>query len=315
MTARRGAALLTAMAMLVLIATVALDQAIAAKARRRIVAAGVDRTALDAAATGGIEHARALLQEMLQVGAMQSLRDATRVIDAWTAADGLVLVSEPSSALRYRVSVSDIGARLNLNAATPDQLRILLLALDVDARRADHLAQSISDWRDADRLRRVNGAEREDYLRDGRAILPDDGPFVSVGGLRFVFGMNDSLYRIAAPHLTVLGSGRVNINAAQRPVLLTLPGMTNEAVAHLLSERRQGRQVRDLYRFAEALSPTARALLRTAMPVLQASTVLEAREMSIASESWRVGGAAHLHIDAVVSRDDEGRVVWRRVSP
>ena len=315
MRTRPGVALFTALALLVLISGAAIELTAAAKPRRITVAAVLDRAALDAAATAGIEHARAELSRITRVGALQSLRDPTRVLDAWTAAEGMVVAFSLGDDLEYRVVLRDAGARLNLNAASEDQLRQLFVALRIDARRADRLAQAIADWRDGDQLRRANGAERNDYLRDGRAMLPDDGPFANVAMLRFVMGMNDSLYRLVLPYVSTLGSGRVDVNAAARPVLIGLPGMTEESIGALLRYRQHGRRVTDLSRFADELSPSARQRLRAAMQELQAMTVVEPREIHVASESWRRGTVTRVHVDAIISRDDEGRVVWRRVSP
>jgi len=315
MRAQRGVALMMSLALLVLISVAALDWSATARPRRLEVAAIIDRAELDAVATGGIEAARAQLSQLLRVGPMRSVRDPTRVLDAWSAADGTAFHSDAAGELQYRVEMHDAGARLNLNAASEDQFRKLLLAFRLDARRADRLAQALADWRDGDRLRRTNGAERDDYLRADRAVLPDDGPFESVSVLRFVMGMTDSLYVLLRSHVTVLGSGRINLNAAERPVLLTLPGMTEETVALLLRYRGQGRRVTDLNRFADELSPSGRSLLRSALPMLQAAAVLDTREIHVASDAWRRGGYVRVRIDGIVSRDDEGRVTWRRVGP
>ena len=315
MSARRGAALLVAVGMLVLICTASFDLTIAARPQRLSVANIAERAQLAAAATAGVEHARARLLQWLQVGEMQSVREPQRTMDPWSAAAGTVFGSELDGQLQYRVELTDAGVQLSLNAAREDQLRTLLLSLGIDARRADRLAQAIADWRDSDQLRRLNGAEQLDYLRDGRAMLPDDGPFAAVGAIRFVLGMNDSLYRLVAPQLTVFGSGRVDINAAPRPVLLTLAGMSEEAVSSLLHDRQRGRRVTDLNRFADQLSSGARQRLRDNLAALQGATVLQAREIHVVSEAWRTGSNSRLRIDAIISRDDEGRVVWRRVSP
>ena len=315
MSARRGAALLVAVGMLILICTASFELTIAARPNRLSVANVAERAQLTAAATAGVEHARARLLQWLQVGEMQSVRERQRTIDAWSAADGTAFGSAIGEELQYRVELHDAGLQLPLNSASEDQLRMLLLSLGIDARRADRLAQAIADWRDSDQLRRLNGAEQPDYLREGRAMLPDDGPFAVTGAIRFVAGMSDSLYRLVAPQLTVFGSGRVDINAATRPVLLTLAGMSEEAVSRLLHNRQRGRRVTDLNRFAEELSPAARQRLRASLPALQAMTVLEAREIHVVSEAWRTGSNNRLRIDAIISREDEGRVVWRRVSP
>ena len=146
-------------------------------------------------------------------------------------------------------------------------------------------------------------------------VLPDDGPFANEAMIRFVMGVDDSLERLVRPYLTTFGSGRIDLNAAGRPVLLTIPGMTEEAVSVVLRHREQRQPVTDLSRFADELSPGARQQLRAALPALQAMVVLETREMHVISEATRPASSARVRVDAIVSRDDEGRVVWRRVSP
>ena len=203
MTSRRGVALLTALAMIVLISIAALERSAAARPQRLSVAAVADRAVLEAVATGGLEHARARLLELLAAGPMRSVRDPSRALGAWLPAEGMVL-SDDSGELQYRVEVHDAGARLNLNAASQEQFRKLLLALRVDTRRADHLAAAFADWRDVDQLRRANGAEQPEYVEAGSAMLPDDGPFTNVGMLRFVIGMNDSLAALPRRHASLL---------------------------------------------------------------------------------------------------------------
>ena len=314
MRARGGFALLTALALLVMITVAALERTAIAKPRRLAMAGVVDHAVLGALAIGGVEHAREQLMQQTPLGPMQLRRTPANSFDRWSAAEGTVLTGSTGE-LRYRVELHDAGARLNINAATEDQMRKLLLALRVDARRADQVAQAFADWLDPDQLRRTNGAERSDYLRDGRMVLPDDGPFESVAMLRFVMGVDDSLDRLLRPYVTTFGSGRIDINAAARPVLLTIPGMTEEAVSLVLRYRQQGRSVTDLFRFADELSGGAREQLRAALPVLQKTVVLEPREMHVLSVATRPASSARVRVDAIISRDDEGRVVWRRVSP
>jgi hypothetical protein len=91
--------------------------------------------------------------------------------------------------------------------------------------------------------------------------------------------------------------------------------MTEESVSLLLRERAAGRRVTDLARFIDALSPGARQQMRTAMPVLRSIVALETREIQVTSEAWQPGGATRVRVDAIISRDAEGRVIWRRVSP
>lgn len=307
--APRGFALMAALALLVLTSVVALELSTTARPPRLARATIAEQRAAIEAAVAGVEYARAIL---LGARADSGVRLGA---DAWSGRVGMTVGPNALGGLRYRIELHDANARLHINTATADQLRRLLLALHLDARQADRLAQAIADWRDADRMTRLNGAERAEYLRAGRVMLPDDAPFASVSTLRLVVGMTDSLYAAVRPHVTVIGSGRVNLNEADRPVLLALPGMTEESASLLLRERRAERRITSLVRFGDRLSSSARERWREAMPQLAALTVLETREMLVDVDAWRPDSPTRVHLDAIVSRDADGAVVWRRFSP
>lgn len=314
-TPRRGFALIAALALLVLVAVVALDLSATARPRRLAVAGGLERVAGTAAATAGVEQARALLMRLEPLAPGRWTRDPSRTFDPWRPATGMVIGPRSAGGYSYRVEMHDAYTRLNLNGASEEQLRRLMAALHIDARRAERIAAAIADWRDHDQLRRTNGAERDDYLRAGLPVLPADAPFASTGELRFVSGMTDALCDSIEPYLTVAGDGGVNLNAAPRPVLLALPGMTEEAASFLLRARAAGRPVTDLNVFVQSLSSGARQQLRVAMPLLRNIATLETREMLVTSEAWQPGGVTRVRVDAVVSRDADDRVIWRRISP
>jgi general secretion pathway protein K len=312
---RRGFALIAALALLVMISVVALELSATARPRRLAAAAAAEQAAAVEVATAGIEQAHALLVRLEPRSPGRLSRGITRASDPWSPAVGMVIGPARLGAFTYRIELRDAYARLPLNGVSEDHLRRLLLALRVDSRRADRLAQAIADWRDFDQFRRANGAERSNYLRAGAPVLPDDGPFADVASLRFVLGMSDSLVAALASYLTVMGGGGVNLNTAPRPVLLALPGMTEESASLLLRERAAGRRVTDLTRFIEMLPSGARQQLRTALPMLRNIATFETREMQVTSEAWQAGGIARVRVDAIISRDAEGRVIWRRVSP
>ncbi len=60
----------------------------------------------------------------------------------------------------------DESAKIDVNAASETLLKSLLQNLGgQDAESAQRLVEAIADWKDADDLRRPNGAEGADYLR------------------------------------------------------------------------------------------------------------------------------------------------------
>ena len=133
----------------------------------------------------------------------------------------------------------DEAARVDLNAAAEPLLRGLLQTVGgLDPDSAERLLDAIVDWRDADDLRRPNGAETQDYQAAGRKVVPTNAPFESVGELQRVMGVTPALMARIADSLTVY-SRRAGINpeTASRDVLLALPGITPEQVDAFLATR------------------------------------------------------------------------------
>ena len=312
---RRGFALLAALALLVAISLLALELGAAGRARRLGAANALERAAAVATAQAGVEDVRARLVRMLWDARDAGPYAAERGIDPWAPAHGLRVDATPAGDYRYEIEAVDAGASLDLNRVDEEGLRRLLAALRVDAARADRIAQAIADWRDGDDFRRARGAERADYLATGSPVLPRNAPFASVAELRGVAGMSDVLFEQVRPYLRVVGTGRVNLNSAEAPVLVALPGMSEEGAAHVLRMRRQGRRVADVTRLATELGPGARKRLLDAYAALVATTSVGTREVYVTSVARDLGGVERARVEALVVMDAGARIVWRRVSP
>lgn len=310
---RPGAALLAALALLVLIAVVSLEVSVTAGARRRATIAAIEHTSAAAIADAGIETARAVLDERLRMVAGIGAGSSPSTLDPWSRLDAIA-IDESLDGLRYSVSLRDAGTALNLVRATQDQLQRLFIALRMDAGAAERLAAAIADFRDADELRRPRGAETSDYLRSDRAVLPGDVSLRSVASLRHVLGVSDGVHALVAPYLTEAGSGRVNINSAPRPVLLTLPGMTDETAALILRQR-GSRPIGDLSELVPQLSAGSRERLLDASAELARAVVFATQEVLVTSAARDEAGQERARIDALIVRDGGARLAWRRVAP
>lgn len=308
---RSGFALLAALAFLALTSVLALELSVTARGARLSAANAIELAAGKAAARAGVEDVRTrLLQALIIAG-----QSGQTALDPWASVVAAPAPSETVGEYRYQVILRDAGAALHLNRATEEQLRRLLVALRVDASRADQVAQAMLDWRDGDDLHRARGAERPAYLAAGRPVLPDNAPFRSVSAIRDVMGVDEALYRLLLPYLTVHGSGRVNLNAAEPAVLITLPGMTDESVALVMRYRRQGRRVTSLDALAQQLSAGPRRRLVEAMPALSAATVSDTRELFVTSVAFSSDGSERGRAEALMVRDNGVRIAWRRMSP
>ena len=138
------------------------------------------------------------------------------------------------------MSAFDESGKIDINAASDPLLKGLLqTAGGLDSDTANKLVDIIGDWKDADDLRRPNGAEASDYQAAGLPYKPANAPFEAVAELQRVLGMTPALYSKLADSLTVhTRMAGVNPAYASRTVLLALPGATPEIVDTYLAQRR-----------------------------------------------------------------------------
>jgi general secretion pathway protein K len=153
-------------------------------------------------------------------------------------------------------SLDDPSTKLNLNLADRPALVTLLQAVIHRPVAVDSLVDALLDWRDPDHVPRRYGDESSGNR---------NGPFADVWELRYVRGFTDSLVASVALFLTTRGTGAINVNAAPREVLVTLPGITEEAVRVLIMRRGQT-PVPNADILAGLLSPGARATLLASYP-------------------------------------------------
>lgn len=141
---------------------------------------------------------------------------------------------------RLTVAIFDENGKIGLNAATPEILEGLLVAAEVEEDKIAPLVDAILDWRDADDLRRLNGAEDEDYLAMGREEGAKDAPFENVDELKLVLGMEPEIYRTIR-HAVTVQNKRLAITPqfAPRLVLLALPGADEQLIDDYIADRRR----------------------------------------------------------------------------
>ena len=136
------------------------------------------------------------------------------------------------------VTILDESAKLDINTAPPALLAGLFQVLGVAEAEAIALADAVVDWRDADDLRSLHGAEKADYAAAGLSYGPANAQFETIEELRQVLGVTDALYgrleRLVTVHSRQTG---VNTAVAPREVLLALPGATPAQVDLFLQQR------------------------------------------------------------------------------
>jgi len=153
----------------------------------------------------------------------------------------------------YRIDIQDESGKINLNTVQEEQLRALATASGIDENDAGIIADSILDWRDTDKLHRINGAEDDYYETLDPPYKARNGRFETVEELLLVRGVRTEYfygYPIRLPdgsvgykyglsrYFTVYSPrSQVNVNFAPLPVLQSVPGMSPEAAQAIYARR------------------------------------------------------------------------------
>ncbi|MDH3291129.1 MAG: general secretion pathway protein GspK [Gemmatimonadota bacterium] len=206
--------------------------------------------------------------------------------------------------------VLDARARVNLNLASDRQLTRLAEAVGLSSAAATALAASVLDWRDADGLRRTDGAEARDYAGLRPPSRPKNAPFYSVEELHTVWGVNPPDYARIAPLVTVVGDGRVNVNAAPRTVLVTVPGIDDAAAAAIVARRRAG-PFRNVFELLQSLPRQSREQVERDVGTFVDRVAFGPRVVEIVVTTRAQGSLLSSRLHAVVEL--AGGSAWRVV--
>lgn len=313
MTGRNGFVLIAALWLIVAFSAVSVHYGTRSRTQRLSAANRIDEARARAAAESAIEHARSRVFAVHREGAIRSRGIELQRILAHDRIARLLQDTFSLGTAHYTVRIFDAGARLNINTADEEQLRRFLGAFRVDWSDADHIAQSVADWRDGDDLYRARGAEREHYLGARLPGIPTNAPFESVHEMSYVMGMTPEIFDAIAPHLTLEGPGLVNVNTAPEPVLLPLPGMSAGAIELVLRRRRQGQWIRTAQELSDALSPIARQAFLPAMPEFLRRATFDVVELLAVGEGWVEGSPVRVRVTAqLIPAGSIVLVPWRR---
>jgi len=262
---QRGVVLVVVLWLFIFLFVVALD--FSASMREDAAAAqryGEDVDYYYLALAGITEGVYRLLQQPSQGG-------ETEAAQASEPADGAWVEGQLGEGL-YRVRVVDEGGKVNLNRADEDILRRIFRNLGVEEDQVNVLVDSILDWRDADDLHRVNGAESDYYQALPNPYSAKNGAFDAVEDLLWVRGMSPELFygfgadgarRIDLREIFTVDSQltRVNLRTANAAVIHALLGVSLKEADKFVDDRRKlsEKTFADLLRL---FTPSASGLLQ-----------------------------------------------------
>jgi general secretion pathway protein K len=152
----------------------------------------------------------------------------------------------------FNVKIFDESGKLDINTAPELLLRNLLGTLGIEGTTLDTIVDSILDWKDKDDLHRLNGAESDYYLSLPNPYKAKNSDFETLEELLLVKGVTreilygDGKKKGLIDFLTVFGkTNKVNINAASKEVLMSIPGITPEMVEEIINYR-QNQEIKNI---------------------------------------------------------------------
>ncbi|GAB6084293.1 type II secretion system minor pseudopilin GspK [Desulfuromonas carbonis] len=180
-------------------------------------------------ANGGVRAGRMLLQE--------DRNSYDGPDEVWSQG----VVGYPVADGAVTISIADLGGRVDLNRLVTSGVnvdafvkdRCLRLFTNLDLEDPAGLVDALIDWLDfgdSDQEQPL-GAESAYYLGLPRPYPAGNGPLASFDELSLVKGFTAEVLATLAPHVTVYGGARININTASKEVILALSEQMDEQTA------------------------------------------------------------------------------------
>lgn len=165
--------------------------------------------------------------------------------DLRMVADGRPYAQEFDGVL-IEVRATDERGKLDVNQADEATLATLFTNNGLDPGDAEELAAAVMDWKDADEVERVNGAELDAYMAADYAVGPANRDFMMVEELLQVIGMPYELFRRLEPGISVYARTALpELAFASAEALMAIPDITYEEAVNFV-ENRQSQSPEDM---------------------------------------------------------------------
>jgi len=247
MTRERGFVLLAVLLVLTLLAVVVTELALSARLEASMVRSYRDGVLARHLAEAAVHQAMREIMSLSQVTGL----DETGQLVFYRALPGQTTPIRLPALPRRRVALgpgefsyrlADESARLALNSTGADRLDRLLAALRVDRTQRDIIDDSLQDWRDANELHRLHGAESDFYLQLPIPYRARNGNLQDPAELLQIRGVTRELY--AGPEdrpglgelVTAAAVSAVNVNTAS-PLVLKALGLSDAEIADVVQTR------------------------------------------------------------------------------
>jgi type II secretory pathway component PulK len=247
MTRERGFVLVAVLLMLTLLAVVVTELAFSARLETSMVRSYRDGVLARHLAEAAVQQAIREIATPAQVAAL----DETGQLVFYRALPGQTMPTPLPALPRSRVALgpgefsyrlADESARLSLNTTSVDRLGRLLEALGVERTERDVITDSLQDWRDADDLHRLHGAESDFYLalpvpyRARNASLQHEAELLQIRGVTPELYAGDGERPGLRDLVTAAAVSTVNLNTAS-PLVLEALGLSEAEIADAVQTR------------------------------------------------------------------------------
>jgi general secretion pathway protein K len=215
----RGIALLVTLLVLVLVVAIAYEIFRIGARASQTGAYARDSIRCALLAEGGIGAAKIVLRQDARGNDYDTLDEIwSRAAPPIDLGDGIIMAT-----------IEDEERKINLNKLVlpngnaPDDQRLAVFRRLLDILGIDgSVAEAVVDWLDNDDTPRVGGAETPYYQGLPYPYRAKNDLFDTLDELRLVRGVTPEVFEKLRPFVTVLSSGKVNLNTAPREVLMSL---------------------------------------------------------------------------------------------
>ena len=247
MTRERGFVLLAVLLVLTLLAVVVTELAFSARLEASMVRSYRDGVLGRHLAEAAVQQAIREIATPAQVAALDETGQLVfyRVLPGQTTPTPLPALPRARVALgpgEFSYRLTDESARLSVNTAAADRLGRLLEALGVERTERDIITDSLQDWRDADDLHRLHGAESDFYLalpvpyRARNAGLQDEAELLQIRGVTPELYAGHGERPGLGELVTAAAVSTVNLNTAS-PLVLKALGLSEAEIADTVQTR------------------------------------------------------------------------------
>lgn len=251
LSGQRGAVLLLVLVVVALLSALLTEWAFSTLVDLRLTETFRDSNRAYYLARGGVEVGR------------QLLLDDNNAYDAPTEMWGVGVPAYPvSDEATVSIAIIDEDARLNLNGLVdnlgenPNPLmrdRFLRLLNNLAIEDPEGLSDALIDWIDRNQNTSPRGAESSWYRSLPQPLASKDGRLDTVDELLLVKGFTPETLQRLAPYVTVAGVNKLNVNSADKEVLLIWDSDVTAVAVEQLLIRRQEKPFKTLQDVQEAI--------------------------------------------------------------